>query len=84
MLACDLDASHFSGAEVLRGAFTDFYTGPVYSVNLNCSTDYDMYSLSSCTLTPGSEMCGSDASRAVGFRCVRGKTGGVVAGQTSW
>ena len=60
-----------TGAELLTGAFTDFYSGPVYSGRLNCSES--MYSLSNCQLSPGGdESCGTDPSRAVGFRCVRG------------
>lgn len=61
------------GAEVLRGAFSDFYTGPVYSGMINCTSDYTLYSLNDCRLTPGmDETCAGDASRAVGFSCVRG------------
>ena len=72
-----MDLSHFSGAKVLTGAFTDLYTGPVYSANINCTSDYNVYSLRDCRLTPGTDMCGTDPSRAVGFRCVRGKTSSI-------
>ena len=58
------------GAEVLRGNFTDFYSGPVYSGRFNCSEN--AYSLSDCRLIPDESCVDVGPSRAVGFRCVRG------------
>ena len=62
------------GAEILTGAFTDFYLGSVYSGRLNCSGDeFSINSLNDCQLTPGNDQsCAANPSRAVGFRCVRG------------
>ena len=60
-----------AGAEVLTGAYSDFYSGPVYSGRLNCNESAD--SLRDCQLSPPfDDSCAADPSRAVGFRCVRG------------
>ena len=58
------------GAEVLRGNFTDFYSGPVYSGRFNCSES--AYGLFDCPLIPDESCVDVSPSRAVGFRCVRG------------
>ena len=58
------------GAEVLRGNFTDFYSGPVYSGRYNCSEN--AYNLYECPLVPDGSCTDVGPSRAVGFRCVRG------------
>ena len=57
---------------MLTGAFADFYSGPVYNGRFNCSgSPYNFYD---CQLVPGNdESCSLDPSRAVGFKCVRGK-----------
>ena len=58
---------------MLRGAFTDFYSGPVYSGRFSCSEN--AFDLNGCQLVPENDSsCALDPSRAVGFRCVRGMT----------
>jgi hypothetical protein len=68
MTACPL--FYPLGAEVLRGNFTDFYTGPVFSGRYNCSENAN--GLYDCPLIPDQSCIDVGPSRAVGFRCVRG------------
>ena len=70
LLINDCVMFYLLGAEVLRGNFTDFYTGPVYSGRFNCS-EY-AYALYDCPLIPDQSCIDVGPDRAVGFRCVRG------------
>ena len=41
---------------------------------MNCTGEYQEYSLSNCRVTPRNDpTCAEGPSRAVGFRCIRGK-----------